>query len=204
MRSRRNGYMIVVSYPWFGLAFLVAFGFIMLVCSWSLEDPYPQESWNEVAVVGFGIAFIVIGLWKLSGPRVGFVVDRHGIWLPGWFNEHNLKLIPWADLAAVRLVSCHNNCDSEHDYVALLLQLRPGAENLRRRNCPARYKRAIERESSPLDWSCTLPLVDPGWQWSPKRVVRMIDKCIKDPTRRDRLSSYAPRGDSVQARNPQS
>ena len=183
--------MIVVRYPRFGLIFLVVFGCILLPAPWLLEDPFPQDCRNEIAVVGFSILFVAFGLWKLSGPRIGFIVDRHGIWLPGWFNERNLELMPWSEMAAVRVVRWPNS-DSEHDHSGLLVELRPGTVNPRPQNRLASHKAAIERETGPLDLVVCLTadrsrlalVAGPG-------VARQIDKCLQDPRRRERLSSYA-------------
>jgi hypothetical protein len=126
-----------------------------------------------------GLFFIFTGIkcWHPNG--IGLILDRQGL----WWKYDQLVLVPWDDIAGVKLV-CWTSEGEEMQ--GLLVGLKDEATAPIAPSVLSFFSNYLKKEFGPLPWQKVIMLYDEQWHWDPKDALSQLEGSIADPTMRER------------------
>ena len=156
--------------------------FAICVGSFGLWTIHPF-SWWLLFLSGwfwlFGLFFIFLGIKRWHPNGIGLILDRQGL----WWKYGQLVLVPWDDIAGVKLVGWTSEGE---EMQGLLVGLTDEATGPMAPSELAFFSNYLNKEFGPLPWQKVIMLHDEQWHWAPKDALAQLEGSIADPTMRER------------------
>lgn len=105
---QRDDYKVIIRNDKKGAASLVAFLFLMLICTW---QPWKNE-WPDLSAVFFMIVVLVFAILPFIDRRPKVIMDENGLWTHKW----NVP-IPWNLIVATYIKIDDNGEDTTYEII---------------------------------------------------------------------------------------